>query len=143
MGNIHVANASSRPIRVRVSQTKVNIKEIEMAGKIAAPFSLDAKVKLSLDHTLDIAGFACIGPGESLEFDVDNMTWQSEYITVLTVDEPNPKVICYNYDPPMGRSVIITEHGTVQLSQRYGNMWKTDSGICYGPALQKTMTIQF
>jgi len=51
---------------------------------------------------------------------------------IVTADDPIPTVICYNYNPPGGRSVIVTDNFSVQLSQRKGDMWKTDNGICYG-----------
>jgi len=84
MGNVHVANGSSRTIRARASQEKIRVKEIDATGKLSFPFSLEASVKLELEHSLDELSFARIGPGESLEFDLSIISGD-EYITVGNV----------------------------------------------------------
>jgi len=98
-------------------------------------------VKASLDHTLDTTGFARVGPAEALEFDVDQ-TRGDVFVSVTTADDPTPTVICYNFTPPEGRSMIITDKWTIQLSVRHGDVWKTDSGVCYGPDMAKKVTKQ-
>ena len=70
--SIHVGNASSSPIRVRVAQEETHVKEIDatLALALTPPFKLDANVKTKLDRSLDVTGFARVGPGEALEFDL-------------------------------------------------------------------------
>jgi len=129
MGNVHVANGSSAPIRVRVSQMKLDIKDIEMSAKVSA---LEGSFKANMVWDPDQSGFVLVGQGECLEFDVDDLSWSEGYVTIITDDTP-PKIICDNYNPPCGRSVIVTDHHTIQLSTLFGDRWKTESGICYGP----------
>jgi len=81
-GNVHVSNGSTKAIRVRVCQEEVRLKAIDVSGKVGAPFALEAKVKVELDHSLDEKGFARIGPGHSLEFDIETLRGKEEYITV-------------------------------------------------------------
>jgi len=138
MGNIHVANASTKVLRVRVTQVRVTITEIDTSGSLSVKaFSLSGSVKASLDHTLDTTGFARLSPGEALEFEV-NVGDGDSYVTVTTADDLEPMVIAYNYTPPSGRSVIVTDKWTLQLAKKYGDdVWRTDSGVCYGPSMAK------
>jgi len=82
MGNVHVANGSSKIIRARACQVKIHVKEIDASGNISFPVKLDATVKVQLEHSLDELSFARIGPGESLEFDLKAILGGEEYITV-------------------------------------------------------------
>jgi len=142
MGNIHVANASTKVLRVRATQVRVTITEIEASGSVSVKaFSLSGDVKASLDHTLDTTGFARLAPGEALEFEV-NATEGDVYVTVTTADDPVPMVIAYNFTPPPGRAVIVTDKWTLQLSKKHGDIWKTDSGVCYGADMAKKIKKQ-
>ena len=88
MGNIHVANGSRKMLRVRVTQERVTINNIELSGSASArAFALAGSVKASLDHELDTTGFARLGPAEALEFDVDK-TRGDVFVSVTTADEP-------------------------------------------------------
>ena len=84
MGNIHVANGSSRTVRARACQEKIHVKEIDATGNLSFPFKLDASAKVQLEHSLDELTFARIGPGESLEFDLKVLGGE-EYITVKSI----------------------------------------------------------
>jgi len=142
MGNTHVANGSDKYLRVRVTQERVTISDIDIVAKAAAgTFSVAGGVKASLDHTLDTTGFARLAPGEALEFDVDEREGDV-YVSIMTADDPEPMIIAYNFTPPEHRSVIVTEHLTLQLSQRFGSVWTTQYGVSYGPENAKKITKQ-
>lgn len=118
--SIHVGNGSNITIRARVAQEETRIKEIEANLGLAGgpPFTLDASLKATLDHSLDVTGFARIAPQEALEFGLSKGSRKPIFVSVTTADEPEPRIVCFNYNPPSKKSVIITTAGTVSLSAK-------------------------
>jgi len=123
---MHVGNASSKTMWVRVAVEQTRIKEIEATvGAGIQDARLDASVKAKLDYNLGLTGFARIGPQHALDFPYPQGYVQNTplFVTITTADDPEPTVPCYNYTPPHSKSIIITEDCTLTLSEI-----KTDDG---------------
>jgi hypothetical protein len=138
MGNIHIANGSTRTVWVSIGHEKVAIPDIESLGKVGQePYKIAASVRASLDRALEEAEFRKIGANEALSLKPD-LAEDEVYVSIISAEDPalpSPQaalVICYNNSlPDPGLSVLLTSDGSVQLSKPCGKFWKTKTGICY------------
>jgi len=138
MGNIHVANGSTRAVWVSIGHEKVFIPDIDSLGKVGQePYKIAASVRATLDRSLEEAEFRKIGANEALSLKPD-LAEDEVYVSIITAEDPSQPspqaalVICYNNSlPDPGLSVLLTSDGSLQLSKPCGKFWKTKTGICY------------
>lgn len=116
--SIVVGNNSDVILKARVAQQQVIITEIDTSAGIGGgvgSFKIDASLKAKFDHKLDVSGFARIGPKEVLSYDLPKGKTTQVYVSVATADDPTPLVICFNFSPPRGKSVVVTKNLTAQV----------------------------
>jgi len=115
---VYIGNNSSRTILARAAQLETRVRQLEVAaGFDVGSCAVDGSFKETLEHHLDVTGFARIGPGEVLAFVLPEGHRKQVYVSVTT-DEPTPLIICRHYPPPHNKSVVVTNKGTVLLSKR-------------------------